>query len=100
MSALLLLLALGAPTLAHGGHASPRPWDACAERALGEPCQWQDDQQALYRGTCRRLAEDLVCVRNQPIAPAARPRTASLTWIGALLLGGFFTRGVLSLRRG
>ncbi|MEM9454295.1 MAG: hypothetical protein AAGF11_08960 [Myxococcota bacterium] len=55
----------------HRGHSNPAPWDACVEHTLGESCQWNDAHGAAYRGTCRSMSEHLLCVRNQPIEPAA-----------------------------
>lgn len=38
---------------------------------LGDGCEWESDDRALYIGTCRAVSEALICVRNKPIQ---RPR--------------------------
>ncbi len=67
MTAALLLVAAA---LAHGGHASELPWSACADASLGDTCSW-DAHDVRYRGTCRRVSDALLCVRNQPLVPVA-----------------------------
>lgn len=60
---------------AHRGHGDRAAWDACAGRSLDAPCAWQDAEHSRYIGTCRSVADALVCVRNQPIE-RANPQTS------------------------
>lgn len=63
---------LWAPPIAHAhqGHTDRAPWDACATRVLDDPCEWTDRAHARYIGTCRQVADALLCVRNQPVVLA------------------------------
>ena len=63
----LLVVALAAPAEAHQGHFDTSAWDACDAHALSDACAWGDDTNHRYRGTCRLIGDDLMCVRNQPI---------------------------------
>lgn len=58
---------------AHQGHTDRAPWEACAEKALDDACEWTDRSHARYIGTCREIADALMCVRNRPIVPADAP---------------------------
>lgn len=69
--ALPLWVGVAAPAAAHVGHSSPQPWDACASAELGDACEWENDAGDLYVGTCREVSERLLCVRKEPIIPAA-----------------------------
>ena len=52
---------------AHDGHNSPVPSQACDDKHLNDPCEYSNTAQDLYRGTCREVERQLLCVRNQPI---------------------------------
>ena len=52
---------------AHQGSSGTKPRLVCAEKQLGEACQWQDNHSATYIGTCRQVSSSLLCVRNKPI---------------------------------
>jgi hypothetical protein len=60
---------------AHQGHSDRAPWEACDDRALGSPCHWENEAHALHIGTCRSVADALVCVRQRPVVRVdpARP---------------------------
>lgn len=55
------------PAIAHQGIHNAGARDACKVQALGDACEWHDEQDALYIGTCRNVASSLLCVRNKPI---------------------------------
>lgn len=60
-------LLLSGITFAHEGHNSSVPWQACEHKSLGEFCEYQNSKQDIYRGSCRKVVDDLICVRNKPI---------------------------------
>jgi hypothetical protein len=51
---------------AHPSRPNPARWTACADKALGETCSYEDEHHT-YRGTCRQIGDALSCVRNRPI---------------------------------
>lgn len=53
--------------LAHGGHHSNLAWEACDNEAENASCRYIMQQDKLYAGTCKSVANDLMCVRNKPI---------------------------------
>jgi hypothetical protein len=68
--ALLLWLALGwaaAPAWAHQGTPNLGASRACEARSLGDACAWTDAHDARFVGSCRQVADGLLCVRSQPI---------------------------------
>jgi hypothetical protein len=78
---------------AHQGHLSDVAWRACDGESLGAACDFEDSSHAIYRGTCRSMSDDLVCVRNRPIerpdegvppASAALGAGLVLLWLGAM----------------
>jgi hypothetical protein len=95
------------PSEAHAGHSDRAPWDACAGRASGAPCAWDDAAHFRFVGSCRRFSDAMLCVRQRPVmvpseatpaptAPAptppapARPRWRA--YVGATaVLGAFAT---------
>ncbi len=70
---------------AHQGHSDRAPWEACDDRALGAPCHWENEAHALHIGTCRSVADALVCVRQRPIVRVepSRPDGAPVGAAGA-----------------
>ena len=91
-------------------------WQACITRQIDDPCAFRNDAQDVYRGTCQQMADNLVCVRNQPIeyaathahahdatatAPLAKVSNRSRWIVGgsALLLGGALLVFELAARR-
>jgi len=68
MRLISLTIALAAcASYAHDGHNSPVPWQACDNKHPGDPCEYSNTSQDLYRGSCREVEHKLLCVRNQPI---------------------------------
>ena len=63
----MTLHCLSVVAFAHGGTTSRVPLEICAERELGDACQWDNGHGALSIGTCRGAAPSLRCVRNQPM---------------------------------
>jgi hypothetical protein len=60
----------------HEGHGNDAAWHACESAQLGEHCAYTKSEME-YIGNCRLVQEDLLCVRNQPLKPAAALETAS-----------------------
>ena len=95
---LLLGLALGmslgsASAAAHEGHTDDVAWRACDQHGLGDACAYTDHARATYRGTCRSMSGELLCVRNRPIerpedARAGTPALALLAALPLLAIGG------------
>ncbi|WP_158967964.1 hypothetical protein [Paraglaciecola sp. L3A3] len=50
----------------HNGHPNKAPWHACEEKKLSDLCSYQTES-TLYKGTCRTIKAELLCVRNQPL---------------------------------
>lgn len=67
MLSVLVGAVLSAPTHAHQGSSTAEPRLVCAEKALGDACEWKDGHDALYIGSCRQVSTSLLCVRNKPI---------------------------------
>lgn len=76
VGAVVLLASASRPALAHSGHTDRAPWDACSGRSLGERCAWDDAAHDLHVGTCRSVAQSLVCVRNKPVISAAQTQAS------------------------
>ncbi|MCB1731225.1 MAG: hypothetical protein KDI21_12180 [Halieaceae bacterium] len=73
------------PVPAHEGHHSPVPWQACQDKQLDDPCEFRNTARDLYRGSCREVQRQLICVRNQPITrSAAAPGQLEPPWSEAL----------------
>lgn len=60
----------------HEGHGNDAAWQACADRHLGANCAYTKSEME-YIGSCREVQEDLLCVRNQPLKPAAALETVT-----------------------
>ena len=66
------LLAGTSRALAHSGHSQREPWDVCKPLTLGEACSWERADHMIASGTCRRVGEALMCVRQHPLRPAVQ----------------------------
>jgi hypothetical protein len=69
------------PIEAHEGHSDRAPWDACAGRASGAACTWEDAAHFRFVGSCRSFSDAMLCVRQRPVmvpseAPPAPPMPA------------------------
>ena len=64
---MLFGVVLSISTYAHQGSSTAEPRLACVEKTLGTACEWKDGHDALYIGSCRKVSESLLCVRNKPI---------------------------------
>jgi hypothetical protein len=64
---LCLFIATTGILYAHDGHHISKAWEACEEKKLSDACSYTLQQNKQYNGTCRAVAEALICVRNQPI---------------------------------
>jgi hypothetical protein len=73
MISALVAWMLAAPAWAHDGHTDRAPWDACNDHALSEACAWQDAAHRSYDGTCRSVADALICVRQRPVEDLHEP---------------------------
>lgn len=63
----LTTILAAAPLQAHEGHSNQIPWQSCEDKQLGDPCEYANAARDLYRGSCREMQQQLMCVRNQPI---------------------------------
>ncbi|MEL0660377.1 hypothetical protein V6255_14655 [Psychromonas arctica] len=52
---------------AHSGPLSEIAVKACDVKSRSQSCQYENDHQNLYIGSCQYMSETLMCVRNQPI---------------------------------
>jgi len=116
VAATLLVAGSGSAWAHDGSLGNEIMWQACDSRQIDDPCAFRNDVQDIYRGTCQQMADNLVCVRNQPIeyaatqthshdaavtAPLAKVNNRS-RWIlagSALLLGGALLVFELTARR-
>lgn len=64
---LCLFIASSCILFAHDGHHTNKAWKACDKKKLSDSCRYVLQDNMLYKGTCRQVQEDLLCVRNQPI---------------------------------
>lgn len=53
-------------SFAHEGHANMAPWIACQESKLNDICSYKTTS-VIYKGSCRSIQSNLMCVRNQPL---------------------------------
>lgn len=76
--AFAVLSALATSTAwAHAGNLDQAPWHACEGLSLSTTCSFENAAHDVHRGTCRSVADTLVCVRNRPIEhPAATTQPA------------------------
>ena len=52
---------------AHSGPLNELAIKACAIKEKSQMCQYEGGHNDLYIGTCQYMADQLMCVRNQPI---------------------------------
>jgi hypothetical protein len=64
---LMLVMSVSCTLHGHEGHANVRAVTACPEKQLADSCSYILSENKLHKGTCRSMAEKLMCVRNQPI---------------------------------
>lgn len=64
---LLIGVVFVVPVHSHQGSSTNEPRLVCAEKSLGDACEWRDGHEALYIGSCRKVSSSLLCVRNKPI---------------------------------
>ncbi|MBB1350231.1 MULTISPECIES: hypothetical protein [unclassified Pseudoalteromonas] len=60
---------LAAPTFlnAHAGPLNGVAVKACADKVKSQSCKYEGGHNDLYIGSCQYMADDLMCVRSQPI---------------------------------
>lgn len=61
--------------LSHSASINKEPWLVCENQTRSDVCEFTDNHQNIYRGTCRVMSEELMCVRNQPIEKAESDMT-------------------------
>jgi hypothetical protein len=66
---LLGMSLLAAPTFlnAHSGPLNGVAVKACANKVKSQSCKYEGSHNDLYIGSCQYMADDLMCVRSQPI---------------------------------
>ncbi len=52
---------------AHSAIINNKAWEVCENHAKSDSCEYTDNHENIYRGTCQLMSEKLLCVRNQPI---------------------------------
>ena len=52
---------------AHSGPLNEIAIKACVSKEKSQMCQYEGGHNDLYIGTCQYMADNLMCVRNQPI---------------------------------
>ncbi|WP_426370073.1 hypothetical protein [Pseudocolwellia sp. HL-MZ7] len=52
---------------AHSGPLNEIAVKACTSKEKSQMCQYEGGHNDLYLGTCQYMADELMCVRNQPI---------------------------------
>ncbi len=52
---------------AHSGPLNELAIKACAIKEKSQMCRYEGGHNDLYIGTCQYMADQLMCVRNQPI---------------------------------
>lgn len=62
----LLLLCMSLNLSAHEGHANSKSVIACHEKAPSSDCSYILGKK-LYKGSCRVIASQTMCVRSEPI---------------------------------
>lgn len=67
---------------AHSGPLNKVAIQACGEKQKSQSCQYQDGHNNLYIGSCQYMADDLMCVRNQPIKKVDKEKDNSIQEIG------------------
>ncbi len=52
---------------AHSSVTNNKAWQVCENQAKSDACEYTDNHENIYRGTCQLMSEKLLCVRNHPI---------------------------------
>jgi len=52
---------------AHSGPLNAIAVKACANKVKSQSCRYEGGHNDLYIGSCQYMADDLMCVRSQPI---------------------------------
>ena len=52
---------------AHSSIINNKAWQVCENQAKSDACEYTDNHEDIYRGSCQLMSEKLLCVRNQPI---------------------------------
>ncbi|ASJ73021.1 hypothetical protein IMCC3135_14680 [Granulosicoccus antarcticus IMCC3135] len=52
---------------AHSSIINNKAWEVCEKQVRSDSCEYTDNHEDIYRGTCQLMSEKLLCVRNQPI---------------------------------
>ena len=55
---------------AHSAIINNEAWLVCENQTRSDACEFTDNHDSIYRGTCQLMSEKLLCVRNQPIEKA------------------------------
>jgi hypothetical protein len=55
---------------AHASIINNKAWQVCENHMKSDSCEYTDNHEDIYRGTCQLMSEKLLCVRNQPIEKA------------------------------
>jgi len=55
---------------AHASILNNDAWQVCENRTRSNSCEYTDNHENIYRGTCQVMSDKLLCVRNQPIEKA------------------------------
>ncbi|WP_426357765.1 hypothetical protein ACPUVO_15095 [Pseudocolwellia sp. HL-MZ19] len=74
----LLFFTLGYAN-AHLGPLNEIAVKACATKEKSQMCQYEGGHNDLYLGTCQYMADELMCVRNQPIQFIEQPEGTEQT---------------------
>ncbi len=61
------------PLLAHSGHTYPGAWKVCVDKEPAAMCEYTNDHNELFKGTCQPILYKKICVRNQPIVQLTEP---------------------------
>lgn len=57
---------------AHSTIINNQAWQVCEARERSDACEYTDNHENIYRGTCQLMSEKLLCVRNQPIVEGGK----------------------------
>lgn len=67
LSLMICLSLISTYSVAHSGHVFTPAIEACEHAQLSQQCNFISGGNKRYKGTCQRLNEVKMCVRNQPI---------------------------------
>lgn len=63
--------------LAHAGSLNKVAVKACTAKQKSQTCEYVGDHNDLYIGSCQYMADNLLCVRNQPIQQIKQTTSSS-----------------------